>query len=379
MCSNKEIIIFGAGKEGMQLCNMIKSKKCLLFEEYEVKYFCDNYIPMGSFVDGIKVISANELKKIDRRYDIYICSSKHLDEIMKQLKELNIENEVYFVPEYVYEFKYNDEDMPLAVKMDINKPRIPWVEIEVVRHCNMNCNGCSTCANISDKECISVEKFESDIKQLKKLFSGIKVLKLFGGEPLLHNQLDHLISNARKNCPDSRIIVHSNGLLISKCDKKIFKLMSNLSVEFYFTLYPETGKLKRLIELELEKNNVKYDFTQPVYEFRKMINKKGDYDAGEVFANCCKCISLTNGVLSCNIPYLIDRIEKKYNVSICEDKYKGSVDIYNTDLNGWQINKLLNTPYNLCSYCAFMRFNIKDDDGYMVWKREKPALEDWII
>ena len=299
---------------------------------------------------------------------------------MKQLFQLQIKNNIYYVPSYVYNFKYNNDDMPLAIKMDIEKPRLSWLEIEIVKHCNMNCNGCSTCANISPKEYEDIDNFEKNLKQLRKYFSGIKTLKLFGGEPLLHPQIEKFVECARSYFPDSKLLVHSNGLLVPGCKNELLKTMREKNACFVFTLYPETGKAKRKIELKLQQAAVEYEFTEPVYEFRKAVKLKGDYNPQEIFSNCCKCWALIDGKISCGFPYLVKKLEEKYNIDICKNKYQSCIDIYNTDLTGWQINEQLDKPYNMCAYCAFMRFNVVDDeDYYFTWKREKPELGDWMI
>lgn len=376
----KEIIVFGGGYEGKQFCNMVQGKRCSGLENLNIAYVCDNHLKSGSYINGIKVINIYELARMSRKLDIYICTEKFLDEIMKQIYEMKLENDVYYVPSYVYRFKYNTTDMPVAVRMDINKPRLSWLEIMIVNHCNLNCNGCSACANISEKQCMDLEKFEQDLVQLKTKFSGIKILKLFGGEPLLHPQLHSFIECAREIFPDARLLVHSNGILVPKCDTSLLDRMRELDARFVFTLYPDTGKVKRLIELRLQEANVDYEFTQPVYEFRKAVNAKGDYDIKEVFANCCKCISLANGKLSCGFPDFIDKLEKKYNISICQDKWQNSIDIYTTTMEGWEIKGALDRPYNLCAYCAFMRFDKLDEEHlYFKWKRENPKLEDWLV
>ncbi len=373
----EKIIIFGAGNEGKRFKQMIEGK-CKGLENIEVEYYCDNNAIVGSYVEGIKIISAYQLEKIEK-YDIYICATKYLDEIMAQLNELNVKNKVYFVPEYTYKFMYNDFDMPLAIRMDINKPRMPYLECRVVDFCNLNCNGCSVCANINDKTMMDVDKFEQDCNQLLIKFSGIKNFKLFGGEPLLHPDLYELVTIARKKFPDANLQIHSNGLLLSKVKESLLMLCRRLDVQFVFTLYPETGKVKRTIEQILSKHNIRYEFTPPVYEFRKAINSKGDWNAEEVYKNCCKCINLIEGTLSCGIPFLMETLEKKYNINICENKRCNTIDIYNTDMDGWQINRLLDSPYHLCSYCAFMRFNVLEENYYYAWKVGSAKLEDWIL
>ena len=79
----KQIIIFGAGNEGKLFKRMIDGK-CRGVEDIEVMYYCDNYTMVGSYVEGIKTISVYRLNEFEKYY-IYICASKHLDEIMTQL------------------------------------------------------------------------------------------------------------------------------------------------------------------------------------------------------------------------------------------------------------------------------------------------------
>jgi organic radical activating enzyme len=376
-----EIIIFGAGKKGRQLINILSHKKVKDVPECKIVFVCDNYISSGRYVQGIEVIHPEDIKRIGTPYDIVISSEVIVDEVMEQLNGLDIQNRVYYVPEYTYSFLWDDENaMPFWIPMDITKPRMPYLECGIVKQCNMNCNGCSTCANIHTPEFMDLSKFRSDMQQLKTIFSGIKYLKLYGGEPLLHKQLSEFVYTAREIFPDAKLVVHSNGLLIPGISDNLLDTMSRLDAGFVFTLYPETGKKKRLIKQKLDKHSVKYNFTEPVYEFRKTINRKGDYDAEEIYKNCCKCINLINGTLSCGLGFMIDTLEQEYDVNICSDKFQHCVNIYETKMNGREINRLLDSPFNLCKYCAFMRFNVESENYYHQWRRgETPSLEDWCI
>lgn len=373
----KNVIIFGAGKCGRQLHNMMKNGKIDELNQYHVKYFCDNYCPSGSYVDGIEIIHPYDLLRIEN-LDIIISTVNILDDAMIQLKKLNIPNNVYAIADYTYKYMWNNQDMPFLIEMDINKPRLPYLECKIASQCNLNCNGCSVAANISERWFMSSEQFERDLIALKKIYTGIKYLKLFGGEPLLNRELGKLLKLARQYFPDSELVVHSNGILVPEVSEELLVLMHKLNVGFVFTLYPETGKKQRIIEQKLAQCGVGYEFTPPTYEFRKCINLSGDYNPIEIYNNCCKCINLIDGTLSCGFGYLIDKLEKKYKTEICDKKFENCINIYDTHLDGWQINKKLDSPYNLCAYCAFMRFNVMDNDKYYYeWKHEKAELKDW--
>lgn len=375
----RSIIIFGAGKYGKQIKRMIESKKVPELEEYHIEYFCDNNLPAGIYVEGVKVIHPYDIKRLEKEYDIVISTIHIMDEVRSQLKELRVPNHVYVVPEYVYKMKWNNDTMPFFAPLDIGKPRLPYVECKIVEHCNLKCNGCSVCANINKPEILELDEFENSLISLKRLFSGVKYFKLFGGEPLLHPQLAQFIKMTKTYFPDAEVVVHSNGILVPAVGDEVLSVMRIFDVKFVFTLYPETGKIKRIIEQKLGKYSVEYEFTPPVYEFRKAINIKGDYNPQEVYQNCCKCINLINGTLSCGMGFLMEKLEKKFDVKICEDKFQHCINIHSTEMTGEEINKLLDSPFNLCSYCAFMRFNIYEDETYYYkWKREIPKLEDWI-
>lgn len=378
----KNIVIYGAGEKGLflkQLFNKMEFDK----EKYNILYFCDTYKPAGAFVGGSEIIDIEQLKAIESEIDMVVISSpRFVDEIQKELIDAGISAETFMVPEYVFRFMWNDIydscDMPFFIKIDMDKPRMPYLEIKIVEHCNLNCKGCSVLANINESKYMDLDEFESSMKRLKELFWGIKDLKLFGGEPLLHPQLKEFVVIARKYFPDSNLVVHSNGLLIPNLDKSLFGMMREQDVKLEFTQYPPTGYIKRQIIKILEENGVAYKFRDAVYEFQKIINKAGDYDEEEVYKTCGKCINLIQGTVSCGLGWAIKGLEEKYGVTICEDKFQHCIDIFSTKLDGWEINKILDSSFNLCKYCAFM--NIKDVDNRMVkWEcGGEYRLSDWI-
>ena len=62
----RSIIIFGAGKYGKQIKRMIESKKVPELEEYHIEYFCDNNLPAGIYVEGVKVIHPYDIKRLEK-------------------------------------------------------------------------------------------------------------------------------------------------------------------------------------------------------------------------------------------------------------------------------------------------------------------------
>ncbi len=376
------IVIFGAGAKGIILSRMLKCQDIALNIQHSGDIiFCDNYKSEGSFIEGIELIHPDKLLSIQDSVEVFISSDKIVDDVIMQLHELDYKGKVWYVPDYSFRFRWNGTRLPFATKIDISKPRMPWLEYMVVEHCNLKCRGCSAMSNVNPPIYSSVERFEKDLLQLKKLFSGIKYLKLYGGEPLLHPQLADFIDIARAHFKDAELVVHSNGLLVTNMPQVLVNIMRENDCKFVFTLYPPTGVIKRRIEQFLSKEDISYSFTPPVYEFRKSINPKGDYDADKIFRYCRPCVNLINGKLSCGMDYFFEKFEESFGGTIPAKIEEHSVDIYTTGMNGWEINSFLNTSYEACKYCAFMNLESTNDDGrFFPWNNKGKSCEsDWIV
>lgn len=74
----KEIIIFGCGHGGKTI------KKMLSIQGYEAAYFCDNF-KSGIFVDGLEVLSVDDVIENHRDYLIIISSYEFAKDIYSQL------------------------------------------------------------------------------------------------------------------------------------------------------------------------------------------------------------------------------------------------------------------------------------------------------
>lgn len=378
----RDVIIFGAGQNGRFLNRLMQYTE-LDGEKYNPILFCDNNLPSGGYLDGLRVIEPAELLK--RKEEIYISSEKFLDEIINQLRSMNLTNRVFFTPDYVFKLKKLSGDLPLGIPIDISKPRLERVEIMIAHHCNLNCKGCSAFANVAEPELLSIEYFTKELIRLHELFTEIKYLKLFGGEPLLHPGLVDFIRTSRKLFPGAKIDVHSNGLLVNKLDEEVFEEMSRLDVGFVFTLYPPTGKLQRLINEVLSRHNVEYKYMGPIYSFRKMVRKNSSLNSEDVYRNCLKCWGLEKGFLGCFHGFAEKRLEKMTGEPFRKNsdnhyEEEGLVNIFETDMDGWQINEYLNRPKIYCDSCEFMQWNKRvDEDKFFAWETGGvPLASDWI-
>ena len=61
---------------------------------------------------------------------------------------------------------------------------IPYIELHIVDHCNLNCVGCSHFSPLAEPYFKDVDEYREEMKDLSKFEIG--TIRIMGGEPLLH-------------------------------------------------------------------------------------------------------------------------------------------------------------------------------------------------
>ena len=101
-------------------------------------------------------------------------------------------------------------------KLRIKLKLYSFLEIHIVDHCNLKCEGCSHFSPIADPWFISLEDYEKQIRTAARFFrKKIEEFHILGGEPLLHPDIEKIMSITRKYFCDNEISVVTNGLLES--------------------------------------------------------------------------------------------------------------------------------------------------------------------
>src|SRR4030042_6742365 len=85
------------------------------------------------------------------------------------------------------------------------KTYLPYLEIHLTDHCNLNCRGCGHFSPIAEKRLADPIEHARDMLQLRKLFSKIHKIRLMGGEPLLHPWIESFVSSTRSCFPKADI------------------------------------------------------------------------------------------------------------------------------------------------------------------------------
>lgn len=95
-----------------------------------------------------------------------------------------------------------------------------WIEINLADHCNLNCQMCDHFSQlVKEPKLLDLEVFRCDMERLAELsHNHIDIIKLQGGEPLLHKDVNRFVEITRSLFPKCIIYFFTNGLLLLKSE-----------------------------------------------------------------------------------------------------------------------------------------------------------------
>lgn len=145
----------------------------------------------------------------------------------------------YTIPDFVVE---------QIVKKTTSRYNCFNFEINIVDHCNLNCQCCDHYSPLVKKEkFLSLETYERDLKRLQELFGTDDSkchmqIQLTGGEPTLHPNLPDFIRMARKYFPCGHVGLVTNGILLLDWEhnkkENLWQVMKDNDVFLFVTTYP---------------------------------------------------------------------------------------------------------------------------------------------
>jgi len=103
------------------------------------------------------------------------------------------------------------------------------VRISITHSCNLMCEYCSD--NNSKTNLNVVQDINGIIDFLKKL-PKLKLILLYGGEPLLYNNIIYILNQLLEELPNVKIGIFTNGTIWNEDFAKILKINPNVFVNF---------------------------------------------------------------------------------------------------------------------------------------------------
>jgi MoaA/NifB/PqqE/SkfB family radical SAM enzyme len=303
-------------------------------------------------------------------------SEKHCPDIVSHFKSMGFDN-------YFSMSEYNKRT--ISHKMRPRSRERMWIEVNLADHCNLNCQMCDHYSQIAEPTFLDIDVFRRDMERLAYLSNNhLDILKLQGGEPLLHKDLNEFIKITRELFPRCRIFLFTNGLLLLNWEKSphgnLWEVCWENNVEIQLTTYPIPLKLENI-----EKKAMEYGLRLAVFG-NVADRKKGlkfsvkhpfDLNGRQEkyrFISCYQfneAIALNDGKLyTCPmIPY-IDHFNKAFNQNliVSEEDY---IDIYKAR-NYFELADFVTKRVPFCRYCAVQNRSVH------AWKQSVKELGEYI-
>jgi organic radical activating enzyme len=105
-------------------------------------------------------------------------------------------------------------------------------EVNVVEHCNLRCRSCAHLSPVLPKHFVDPDALSSDLTALARSYHA-KVLKLLGGEPLLHPDLLDIMMAARGSHVADKIEIWTNGLLLPRMERRFWEAADSVRISLY--------------------------------------------------------------------------------------------------------------------------------------------------
>ena len=252
-----------------------------------------------------------------------------------------------------------------------------YFEVQVAEHCNLNCVGCTHFSSIAEEGFIDLGVYERDIKRMAELFGSDYpfVVRLMGGEPLLHPELEELFVITRRVLPKAEIWVVTNGILLPSRPVKFWQSCKDNNIKIYISKYPVNINYTAIDAKVSEYGLALVDFREEktVDFHHNVLDLEGKCDAEHSFKNCSlanSCHNLCKGKLyTCSVAAHIHHLKKYFDLDI-ELSEQNGIDIFKVN-SSKEIIDLMNKPIPLCRYCDI-------DAWYPVeWKVSEKKLEEW--
>lgn len=333
-------------------------------------------LDLGEYINSDATITLREALTLfhNKELDAIININGENPYYFNLLEELGF-SPIYVLPSYLVLQKQHDKLSPTESFIYPYKeisPELMQLEFHLADHCNLNCKGCTHFSNLVPKPVFAdFNQFKKDITQLSQLFSHIHDFLLLGGEPLLNPDLPKYITELRKTFPYTRIILVTNGLLLTTIKQELISIIKDNHVHISISAYNclDIEKIKQKIqqhqlsaELRIEKDS-----------FTKFLNPSGSSDGRKIFEQCVRknCTFLGRGrVAACCLPFVVKYFNAYFDENIPEME---SIDLYEPNLTGHAIQQQLITPMKLCNYCS--------EDISFSWNTSHAPFskEDWCV
>ena len=250
---------------------------------------------------------------------------------------------------------------------------ISYIETHIVEHCNLKCKGCSHFSGIAPPKFKDLKNFEEEFKALSELTNkNIPIIRIMGGEPLLHKDVVSFCLTAREYFPNSSIVLVSNGILLPQLSDTQIDTLNKHNIQLCISNYGLKLNFDQLNKFKTHYFHAKNDM------YNISLDLQGAQSIEQAFQNC----DLVRGqwyffkdwrIYQCCIMANIDYFINHFSVELPYDLDDVSIDIRNHSLE--EIEQFLHTPHKACAYCN----TIARHHSYAPFSVSKGDIKEWTI
>lgn len=205
--------------------------------------------------------------------------------------------------------------------------------------------------------------------RLSELFANITKIRLMGGEPLLHPEINTIVALARTRLPRSEIHLVTNGVLLSQMTKDFWSVCKKNRVKIDVSRYPLAIDFRGISELAAS-HGVQMELSVEISDFIATTNPKGDSNPVAAMRQCRSlwyCPFVRDGRI---YPCAISALAHYYNAAFgaAFPGFEG-IDIHQ-HISGWTLLDALEMPISQCACCATVYRSYK-------WGHSKCQAEEW--
>jgi len=372
--ANGNIILYGAGRRGSVAAH------CLKKQGIKFICFCDgDQKKQGLMFCEHKVISPEELEEKYKHTTILITTN-HYNYIAQELKKQGF-NQVYscvflfskidFEGYEMYSIEYMarniDQYYYTLISNDETTSYLTQLQIPVTMRCTLRCRECdSYIPYIQKGEDFDEKIIFRAVNNLLTAYKTIGNILLYGGEPLLYDNLYKLVEEFT-NCPNiEQVSVVSNGTLLP--DDRLLEALSNRKAVMRISDYGSLSRKKEELVRLLKKCGIRFEITDfkhwhkcPTVE----ILNESEEQLHRKMLNCC---TIANSTTLINGRLFFCSYSAYHNyLKAVPDFGDNYVDLLGED-TGTELRKKIDAIYQMgsdglpkqaCRYCNFNNF--KDD------------------
>nr|WP_297274195.1 radical SAM protein [uncultured Agathobaculum sp.] len=260
------VILYGAAMYGELAFHALQELGIPVFS------FCDR-VQAGKQFCGLPVMSPEELQSYPDAH-ILICATKGFQGIYHYLQQISCEHcyEISGLLPYLnyeklpayckqlpvdeliekYQFYLTPQEPSLSSPLSLS-----FVALSITERCTLRCKKCSVLAPYYKKPCD--DSYDSIIKPFEAFLSCVDTiaeLQIGGGEPLMHRDLDKILTWCVKQDKIKEISIFTNSTIIP--NPELTRVLTNQKIKLLLDDYGELSRNLNSILALCNQNGIRY-------------------------------------------------------------------------------------------------------------------------